>query len=259
MDVLVAGKGFIGEKIGAKLEKNGHAVKYLDRSKGNFQHDITQDFNIDESFDVLIHTVGLAPGFATRKQYEKVHVEGTKNLLDAVDCGKIIYLSALGVGEVEHSFFQTKQQAETLIKSSGVDYTILRPSTVYGEGNKLLDMMRSFAPTRVFPDLKTLTQPILIDDLTSVVERVLESHNEEVLDAAGKDKMALGQLAKSMYNEEGYSCALVPMPEFLIQVKLLGLSFLGPPFRPENIEIVRSSNTTDENDAEELVSLSSLF
>ena len=258
MDILIAGKGFIGTAIGDRLSGE-HQVKYLDRISGNFQQDITQSFEIDEQFDVLIHTVGLAPGFASKKQYEEVHVDGTGNLIDAVDCDKIIYLSALGVGEVDHSFFKTKNKAEELVQGSGRDYTIIRPSTVYGEGNKLLDIIRKLAPTRLFPNLETRTQPIKLEDLTQLVSETVEAYDGKVLNAAGPETYSLSEMAKRIYSQEGYSCILVPAPEFMIKLKLLGLSFLGSPFQPENIEIVRSSNTTEENDAADILQLSNLF
>jgi NADH dehydrogenase len=258
MKVLIAGKGFIGEAIGDELG-NFYDVKYLDRSSGDYQEDVTQGFDIDEEFDVLVHTIGLAPGFATEEAYQQVHVEGTENLLEGVDCDKVVYLSALGVGEVDHSFFRTKEEAEELIKDSGRDYTIVRPSTVYGPGNKLLEMMKKFAPTRMFPDLPTETQPILRDDLVSLMLETVEGFDNETLNAAGPEKFTMGEMARNMYREDGYRCFLLPAPEILIKFNLKALSFLGPPFEPENIEIFTSSNTTDENDAEGIVGLSSIF
>ncbi|MFB6100894.1 MAG: SDR family oxidoreductase [Candidatus Nanohalobium sp.] len=258
MKVLVAGKGFIGEAIGDELE-TFYDVKYLDRSTGDYREDVTQSFEIDEEFDVLIHTIGLAPGFATEEAYQQVHVEGTGNMLEGVECEKVVYLSALGVGEVDHSFFRTKEKAEELIRESGKDYSIVRPSTVYGQGNKLLELMKRFAPTRIFPDLPAETQPILRDDLVSVVLETVESFDNETLDAAGPEKYSMGELATEMYREEGYRCFLLPAPKSLMRFGLRTLSFLGPPFRPENIKIFTSSNTTDENDAENLVELSEIF
>ena len=258
MKILVAGKGFIGEAIGEKLEED-HEVKYLDRSTGDYQKDVTESFEIDEEFDVLVHTIGLAPGFASQEAYQQVHVKGTENLVDGVNCDKIIYLSALGVGEVDHSFFRTKRKAEELIKSSDKNYTIIRPSTVYGPGNKLLELMKKFAPTRMFPKLPTETQPILREDLVEMAAETVEDFEDETLNAAGPVKYSLGEMARNIYRGEGYRCLLVPIPISIIKLQLAVFSFLGPPFRKENIEIVKSSNSTDENDAEDIVELSPIF
>ncbi|MFB6245636.1 MAG: NAD-dependent epimerase/dehydratase family protein [Candidatus Nanohaloarchaea archaeon] len=255
----MAGKGFIGSETGKVLEDESHEVKYLDREKADFEYDITSDFKIDEEFDVLIHTIGLAPGFYSAEKYRKLHVEGTRNLIQSVDADKIVFLSALGAGEVDHSFFRTKLEAEELVKDSGSDYVILRPSTVYGEGNKLLETIKKMAFTRVFPDIRTKTQPIHREDLVEIVSAAIEGYRDQILNIAGKEEISIGEMARNIYNEEGYSCFLIPYPQFLLEWKLVGLSFLPPPFQKENLQILRNDNTTDRNDAEDIVELRSFL
>lgn len=259
MKILVAGKGFIGSRAGEKLREEGNEVKYLDRTDADFNHDITEPFEVDEEFDVLIHTIGLAPAFFSAKQYYKVHVTGTRNLLDAVKAEKVVFLSALGTGEVDHSFFRTKREAERIIENSDINYTILRPSTVYGEGNKLLELMKKTSFTRVFPDIKTRTQPIRREDLAKVVRKTVENYEGEKLDLAGNQQVSIGELARKLYQNEGYSCYLLPAPIFFFELMLVLLSVLPPPFEKENIKILRSSNTTDNNDAERIVDLKDIF
>lgn len=259
MKVLVAGKGFIGSETGKILENKGHKVKFLDRSNADFEQDVTQEFNIEEEFDVLIHTIGLAPGFFSAKDYYRIHVTGTANLLDAVNADKVIYLSALGAGNVDHSFFRTKTEAERKIKHSDMDYTILRPSTVYGEGNKLLEYIKKTAFTRVFPNIKTKTQPIHREDLVEIISEVVDTHENETLDIAGKKQLSIAEMAKALYREEDCKCFTMPVPQFLIESSLVLLSFLPPPFQKENIKILRSSNTTENNDAEDIIELRDIF
>jgi len=251
MNILVAGSGFIGSKIIEELEED-HDVKTLNRTGADFTQDITEDFELDESFDVVFHTIGLAPGMNKPEAYEQVHVEGTKNLLSGVEYSKIVYISALKAGEVEHSFFETKQKAEALIKSDGRYYTIIRPSTVYGRGNKLTDMIRKAAPLRVFPDIKTKTQPIHIDDLQQILRRSVEEFNGETLEVAGPEVMTVGEMSRNIYREEGFSCILLPIPTF-VQETGLKLSPFSGAFSSENIELLRHQNTVEENDAEEIL------
>lgn len=258
MKILIAGKGFIGSESGKKLEEK-HEVKYLDRTDADFEQDVTRQFEVEEEFDVLIHTIGLAPGFFSAKDYYRIHVTGTRNLLEAVKADKIIYLSALGTGKVDHSFFRTKREAERIIENSDIEHTIVRPSTVYGEGNKLLDLMKKTAFTRVFPDIKTKTQPIHREDLVEVISKLIGGYENETIDVAGKRQVSLGELARNLYREEGYNCYLLPIPQFLLGLGLLGLSFLPPPFQKENIKILRSSNTTEENAAAEIIELRDIF
>lgn len=259
MKILVAGKGFIGSQAGEALEQKDHEVKYLDRTDADFEQDITQRFEIEEEFDVLIHTIGLAPGFFSAKDYYRIHIGGTRNLLNAIETDKVVYLSALGAGDVDHSFFRTKREAERIIQESDMEHTILRPSTVYGEGNRLLDLIKKTASIRLFPNIKTETQPIHREDLVDVISQVAESHENETLDIAGKKQISIGELAKHLYNKKGYRCYLLPIPQFVVEWILVLLSFLPPPFQKENIKILRSSNTTEDNDADEMTELKDIF
>ncbi|MFB6242002.1 MAG: SDR family oxidoreductase [Candidatus Nanosalina sp.] len=253
MKILIAGKGFIGRKIAEGL-RGSHEVKTLDRSgEATFEQDITENFSLEESFDAVFHTIGLAPGMHSEKEYRKIHVQGTKNLLQAVETNKIVYISALKAGEIDHSFFRTKKEAENLIRNSSRDYTIVRPSTVYGRGNRLLDLMRKTARTMVFPDLKTLTQPIHIDDLGKILGETVNGYDGEILDVGGPEKMSMGELAKKIYHEEGFPCLLIPVPEAAQKTSLRILDPLPGPFNRENIELLKHQNTTDSNDAEKIL------
>lgn len=255
MKVLVAGKGFIGKEIGEFLEAEGHRVKYLDREDADYEQDITQEFEIPEDFDVLVHCIGLAPGFYPAEQYRKVHVEGTENLLNAVDAKRVVFLSALGVGDSDHSFFTTKKRAEGLVRHVADEPVFVRPSTVYAEGNKLVEMIRGFSWTRIFPSIPAKTQPIKRKDLVEVVAQSVEGEAEGVLNAAGPEKMRLGELASKVYAEEGRRCLEIPVPLLLQSLSLHIFSFLPPPFEPENVKLLKQDNVTDDNHAEELTEI----
>lgn len=255
MKILVAGKGFIGKEVGEYLEAEGHKVKYLDRENADYEQDITQEFEIPGSFDVLVHSIGLAPGFYTKKKYREVHVEGTENLLNAVDAERVVYLSALGVGEVDHSFFETKEQAEGLVRHVADEPVFVRPSTVYAEGNQLLEIIRSLSWTRMFPSIPAITQPIKRKNLVEVVAKGVEGEADGVVNAAGPEKMRMSELASKIYAEEGRRCFELPVPLFVQSLALHILSFLPPPFEPENIKLLEQQNVTDENHAEELTEL----
>lgn len=253
MKVLIAGKGFIGEQLGRRLEGEGHEVKFLDRRDADYIEDITQSFSIKEEFDIIYHTVGLAPGFFSEEQYEAVHIEGTENILEGVTFDKIVYISALGVGKVNHSYFKTKQEAEELVKESKENYVIVRPSIVYQKGNKLLDMIRKASFTRLFPKIPARIQPINSDQFIQVLSKAKELDCETV-DIAGPEKLTMFEMASRIYAEEGRKCFGLPFPLFMAQLGLTTADFLN--FSDlENLELLQQQNVTDNNYAEEVVDL----
>jgi nucleoside-diphosphate-sugar epimerase len=252
MKVLVAGRGFIGKNIVSKLREN-HEVKTLDRNPGaTYQQDITEPFDLEESFDVLIHTIGLAPGPHSPESYRSVHVEGTENLLDAVKCEKVIFVSALGVGEVNHSFFKTKKKAEQIV-SQIENYTILRPSTVYGKENKILDLMRKTAPLMIFPDVKAETQPIHVEDVSEIIEKSIENYDSEILKIGGPETMKMGEIAEKLRGEKGFPCIRIPIPLWVQKFLLTALTPLPVPFNREDYRLLNQENSTTVNDAEDIL------
>jgi len=104
-----------------------------------------------------------------------------------------------------------------------------------------LELIKKTGFTRLFPNIKTRTQPIHRKDLVEVVSEIVELQDNIIMDIAGKKQVSIGGgLAKHLYAQEGYKCFLIPVPQFLIELGLVGLSFLPPPFQKENIKILRA-------------------
>ncbi|MFB6204441.1 MAG: NAD(P)H-binding protein [Candidatus Nanohaloarchaea archaeon] len=246
MEVLLCGRGFIGSRIEELLDEN---VYTLDLGDADYQVDVTEEFDIEKDFDAVIHTVGLAPGMYTPEDYREVHVEGTRNIVEGVNADRIVYISALGVGEVDHSFFRSKREAERLVEESDMEHTIIRPSVVAGEGNHLLEMMEKLSITRLFPKIKARVQPITAGDLAAVVESSLHGFGGEILEVGGPEKIQISDYARRVYERKGRKCFLVPFP----RLRLPGKNFLPGFLNPENVALLDMDNTTDENDAERIL------
>lgn len=176
MQVLVTGAtGFLGGWLVRRLLDAGLDVRVLRREKSDLseltglkvQHsigDVTDPASIvaaSKDVDTIFHLAGLI-GYskAARAAMEKVNVEGTSHVIEAVKLNnvrKLVHLSsvtAVGAsynGEIlnEESpytiknlnlgYFETKKAAEELVKDAfkrgEIDTVILNPSTIYGAGD----------------------------------------------------------------------------------------------------------------------------
>ncbi|MFB6203787.1 MAG: NAD-dependent epimerase/dehydratase family protein [Candidatus Nanohaloarchaea archaeon] len=257
MELLVAGNGFIGSALEERLED--HDVDTLGLEDADIEQDVTEEFELEKSYDVLFHCIGLAPGFNSPEEYQEVHVDGTRNLLDAVQADKVVYLSALGTGENDYSFFHTKRQAESLVRDRADRWTIIRPSTVYGPGNQLLEMIRSFSLTRMFPRIPAETQPIHIDDLAELLEISIDGLGQETVNAAGPEPVTISRMAKKIYREEGRRCMVIPVPLPVTRAMMRLMDPLPVPFGKELLPVLEMSNTTDENHAADHLELTKIF
>lgn len=170
MNILITGStGFIGSHILDELLNNKHNVKCLIRNNSNTRwldnkqvEIIKSDFiNYDiikdklEDVEIVIHVAGIIAAL-NYQEFFKVNSEGTKILLESVakyskQFKKFIYISSQTVGgpakdlnspirENDNpnpltSYAKSKYQAEQFIVTNklGVNYSILRPSAVFGE------------------------------------------------------------------------------------------------------------------------------
>ena len=124
----------------------------------------------------VFHLVGLI--VETRvKTFQKTVIEGMANAIAAArraGVSKIVYLSALGASaEATSRYYQTKYQAEQQVRNSGLDYTIFRPSIVYGRRdqfvNRLARMIRLTPIVPVIGDGKYMLQPVYVEELAALM------------------------------------------------------------------------------------------
>jgi len=117
------------------------------------------------------------------EQIQRVNVDGAANVValgHAWGIRRLVYLSAVSaVYAHKNAYGLSKQAAESLVSASVLDYTILRPTMVYGAGGglhfqrlvALIDRLPLVVPV---PGPGTaLLQPVWIDDVVSAIECVL--------------------------------------------------------------------------------------
>jgi NADH dehydrogenase len=87
--------------------------------------------------EAIIYLPGLLREFPSKGiTFQKVHVDGVRNLLAiAKESGvqRWLQMSALGTtAEATTGYYKTKWQGEQLVQNSGLDWTIFRPSVIFG-------------------------------------------------------------------------------------------------------------------------------
>jgi uncharacterized protein YbjT (DUF2867 family) len=124
----------------------------------------------------VYHLVGIIAETRTQT-FQRTVAEGSRTIIEAArkaGVAKIIYLSALGASkDAETAYFRTKWEAEQAVIDSGLDYTIFRPSIVYGVRDKFINMIASmvkYSPiVPVIGDGQYRLQPIYVEELAAVM------------------------------------------------------------------------------------------
>lgn len=196
--VFVTGAtGFVGHALLHRLCAAGHVVRCLVRrgserdlrgfgAIARIEGDILTRRSLEEGMagcDAVIHLVGIIREHrATNVTFERVHVEGTKNVLDAAQAAGIqryLHMSALGTrrGAVSR-YHRTKWAAEEAVRGSGLAWTIFRPSIIYGRGDgfvtMLASMVRRLPAVPVIGSGRQRFQPVPVEQVATGFTGALE-------------------------------------------------------------------------------------
>jgi NADH dehydrogenase len=194
MKVLVlGGTGFVGGHLCNALKLAGHSIrlvvhrqKDLDLAYEQVEGDVTElstIVNAGNGCDAVINLVGIIREFPSRGiTFQRLHVLATRNALEVAKRSGIkrfLQMSALGTrpGASSH-YHRSKFQGEEEVRASALDYTIFRPSIIFGPAddfiNKLAGYIKQYPVVPVIGDGAYRLQPIAGDDVARCFTMALE-------------------------------------------------------------------------------------
>ncbi len=240
MRVLVTGaNGFIGRHVTAAALASGHKVVVAVRDVEGIRRvfpdtnavavDLNQDLSAEvwaprlQDVDAVVNCAGVLQG-SRRQSIEAIHYLGPKALFDAcAACGvrRVIQISAISAEDgADTAYARTKKQADEHLRSLDLDWIVLRPSLVYGEGSHGgTSLLRALAALPFAVPLigrgDQVFQPIHMDDLTAAVVRLLETPdiNRVTLDPVGPDRLTMKEILLRLRAWLGFAPApMLPIP-----------------------------------------------
>jgi NADH dehydrogenase len=119
-----------------------------------------------------------------------------------------LYVSSIAVrfpNKTRYYYAQSKEQAEQLVRSSGLRYTILRPTIILGQGSPVwagLCKLASLPVIPIFGDGKTLIQPIHVQDLVRLILAILDRDlfRGDTLELGGPEAIAIEEFLKKVHH-----------------------------------------------------------
>jgi uncharacterized protein YbjT (DUF2867 family) len=185
--LVVGGTGFVGPKIVHALRAQGRDVRALVRRPERGTQlagwgaelatgDVTDPASLRAALDGCTHVVQLVAIIkGTPSDFHRVMTQGTENLLAAAtDAGveRFLLMSALGTSEASKDvvpYYASKWAMEQETVRSGLEYTIFRPSFVFGRDGGVLPVF--LKQVRYSPVVTVIgsglqrSQPIWIEDV----------------------------------------------------------------------------------------------
>ena len=273
--LVVGGTGFIGTALCAELKRRGHDVTALSRNPGGADlpggvnksmGDVTRYGSISGAFegmDAVYNLVALSPLFKPSGgdgMHDRIHRQGTEHVVRAAaehGVDRLVQMSALGADpDGTTAYIRSKGRAEGLVTDSGLEYTIFRPSVVFGDGGEFVSFTKLLAPPYVSAlpgGGKTRFQPIWVGDLVPMLADAAadDAHVGETYEIGGPDKLTLAEIARLIHRSDGRSTTVVPVPMALAKIGLsVGDLIPGFPMGTDQYRSLQFDNVTDDNDVD---------
>ncbi len=285
MKILLTGAtGFIGSHVLTALLQKGHQVTACVRrpEKQIREHlhleyitvDFIQAINMEdwipllEDIDVVINTVGI---ISENKQqsFASLHSDAPSALFSAAEQAgvkRVVQLSALGADQhAKSDYHLSKLAADDVLASLSLDWFILRPSLVYGQGAVSMGLFRAMSALPVIPLIeggRQKMQPVYIDDLVNAVilcigssldERIDETVPAQLtLDVVGPDEMSMKDLLFKQHKWLGLSFTKaepktlsVPLEGLLKTMPLSSFWLDEPALSADSLKMLQRGNTAD--------------
>ena len=280
LNILVTGaSGFVGSHVLLELLGAGHRVVALVRSPKTAEKVVrrvpaTQVANLEvrtgdvdrpatlapalAGIDAVVHLAAIPRDWNGGRTLLAVNLDGTRNVIAAMQTAgvrRLIHLGALGVDDREELHYaKSKARAERAVMDSGLDWTILKPSLLFGPGDGFFNIVAGLV--RLSPgivpvpgDGSSRFQPLHVADLALCVRMSLErpetighayelggprtwSYREitaEVCRATGRRRVIVGMPLPLIRLVAGAAEAVhVPFPVATDQLRQLALDNVGP-------------------------------
>ena len=278
MTVLVTGAtGFLGRRVVQKLLEHNYQVRCLVHSPGRErifppgQVDVYYgDINSPEALasacrgvEQVVHLVGI---IRERRgaTYHQVNRVGVENVVAAARAGgslrHLVLISALGAAnDPAFPYLHSKWQGEQAVVNSGLPYTILRPSVIFGEGDEFLNalaaLVRLFPLVPVVGSGRNRMQPIAAEDVAQCIVLSLSRPDlrGHILEIGGPAQVSYNDIVAAVARALGHRRlrAHIPYGLMWLNVVLLQRFLSRPPVTTEMLRMMRVRNVAELGSVEE--------
>ena len=234
--LLTGGAGVVGKALCRELIARGVCVRVLTLPGDSLAQslpgevdvrfgDVTDFESIRSAFegvDVVYHLAAILLS-TKRGAFEHVNTEGTRNVLTASKLAgvrRFLYVSSISVTyPVLTPYGESKKKGEALVQASGLDWTIVRPTLVIGDGggvefNMFRDYVKRF-PIYFMPGGgKCLKRPVRSEDLVKgiAVAGIAENAVGKTYALAGSTVMTMAKMAGHVLKNAGLRHLMLPLP-----------------------------------------------
>lgn len=243
--LLIGGMGFVGKHLAQALAKKNISVLIPTRRREggdsirvNPLVDIveTKDYDIKSLVEwmhllgddaVVINLAGILHdkhGVPYGPEFTKTHVEFPRTVVAAmkqVGLTRLIHMSALGADPSGPSMYlRSKGDGESVVKNSGLDWTIFRPSVMFGEDDTFVNMFGSLL--KIFPIMPLAGahakfQPVFVGDVAEAFAQAVNDYESigKIFELGGPSIYTLAEIVRIAGLKVGKNRPIIPLPNWM--------------------------------------------
>jgi NADH dehydrogenase len=268
MILVTGGSGFIGRRVVSRLADAGESVRVLARGERRAdpphgveaaQGNVVSGEGVPQALtgvESVVHLVAIIRESGDQT-FEAVIRRGTERLTEAAKVAGVrqfVFVSAIGAQDnAEYPYLHAKWQAERAVTLSGLKYTILKPSIVFGEDdefiNALAGLVRYNPVVPVAGDGKTRFQPIWVEDLVTCIVACLDgdAHDGKTLEVGGPEHLTYDEMLDVVKEALGRTRVKAHVPLALMRrvAQVMEWVLPRPPVTREQLKMLALDNVAE--------------
>lgn len=261
---VTGGTGFVGTHVVRALVESGHDVVAIARGTRRpkvrdnvtfVRADVAEGTGLVDAFagcDAVIHLTAIIREKG-RQTFERVNRQGSERVAAAAreaGVSHLIHQSANGADpDPAYPYLETKWAGEQAAIGSGVPYTVLRPSLIFGPGDGFFTLIAKLIRLNpVIPiagDGSALFQPIAIDDVVHCMLSALErGPGNAVHPIGGPEHLTYDDIVLTVKRAIGAHrfAVHIPVPMMMPLAFMMQAVLPNPPVTVDQLRMLNKNN-----------------
>ncbi|MCF7991886.1 MAG: complex I NDUFA9 subunit family protein [Thiohalocapsa sp.] len=280
---IIGGTGFVGSHIVDKLCSDGHEVRLLTRPGSEHKApthtavtmvsgNVADETSIQACFEgceAAIYLIGILredpKAGITFDALQRRGAERAITVAQEAGVRRFLLMSANGVDEAKTPYQTTKLDAESALKATSLEWTIFRPSVIFGDPQGRMefctqlksDLIESPMPAPLFYKGLLPTDaggfalaPVHVDDVAAAFAAALVNPQAvgQTYELCGPDALTWKQILQTIAGATGKRKLMLPAPADLI-APVAGLldGFSWFPVTRDQLVMLLSGNTCSDD------------
>ena len=275
MLVLVTGAtGFLGRRVVPELQRRQHEVRCLVHAPGRERvfsprsvdvryGSVTDPQAVTTALEGVDAVVHLAAMFRRQRgtTYDQINRQGVANVVAAAKQARVnhfVQVSAIGASNnTKYPYLHSKWQGEQEVVHSGLSYTILQSSVMFGEGDEFLNVIA--AMIRVSPLVPVVgsgrnrLQPVAAEDMAHCVALAVDRSDLKgrTVEVGGPQQLTYNEVVGAVAGTMGRRALRLHLPVWLLYMAAKGMQLMPrPPVTTDQLRLLPVRNVVEADAVE---------